>query len=408
MFAGMFFVLLPILSVAATQDWPAQVRKLAAERQFAQARAVVEARLAANPQDMEALGWRGRVNAWEGHWQQAEQDYRRVLEAVPQESEIMLALTDVLTWQSRFEDALAMVERSLALARGNALQAEVQLRRGRILRRLGRAQESRAAFEEVLRLEPANVEAKTALQAGARPLRHELRFGFENDRFNFTDAAQAYTLALRSEVSSRWVMNGSLTFFHRFGEQPVGGAGAVTYRASRHDALTVGGGGARDRGVIAHSEFFFAYNRGMRISETAPIRGVEMSYAQRWLWFDGARVLTAAPGLLLYLPRDWTLSLQGTAARSRFTGTPAEWRPSGTARLSFPVHRKLTLHTFFAAGTENFARVDQVGRFSARTWGGGGRWNFDSRQDLTFYAGYQDRSQGRTQTSFGMSYGFRF
>jgi hypothetical protein len=66
------------------------------------------------------------------------------------------------------------------------------------------------------------------------------------------------------------------------------------------------------------------------------------------------------------------------------------------------------LHTFFAAGTENFARVDQVGRFSARTWGGGGRWNFDSRQDLTFYAGYQDRSQGRTQTSFGMSYGFRF
>jgi hypothetical protein len=72
------------------------------------------------------------------------------------------------------------------------------------------------------------------------------------------------------------------------------------------------------------------------------------------------------------------------------------------------LHRRLTGNTFFAAGTEDFARADQLGRFSARTWGGGARWAVAPRQELSGYAAYQDRSQGRTQRSFGWSYAIRF
>ncbi|PYX83168.1 MAG: hypothetical protein DMG70_11680 [Acidobacteria bacterium] len=62
----------------------------------------------------------------------------------------------------------------------------------------------------------------------------------------------------------------------------------------------------------------------------------------------------------------------------------------------------------FAVGSENFAQVDQIGRFSARTFGGGLGYRFNHRQDLSGYVAAQHRTQGRTQNSFGLSYGFRF
>ncbi len=101
-----------------------------------------------------------------------------------------------------------------------------------------------------------------------------------------------------------------------------------------------------------------------------------------------------------------------TGARSRFPAIPAEWRPSGTTRLNFPLasfgERRLSGNVFFAAGTENFASVDQLGRFSSHTYGGGFRFRFTARQDVTAYSGYQKRTQGRTDTAFGWSYGIRF
>jgi len=408
---ALYLVLLPILAAplpTIAQDWVGAVRRLAADRKFSDARAVVEARLAANAADMEALGWRGRVNAWAGNWPDAERDYRQVLRAVPNEAEIMLALADVLAWQNRPAEALEYSDRAALLLKDTTLAPDAAIHRARNLRSLGRAEEARAAFAEAARLDPANREARNALAGVAGPLRHELRVGLDYDTFSFTGDAQAYTVSLRSNLSSRWTSNASLTFFNRFGEKPVRAAGSATYKATARDAFTFGAAAAQHRGIIARNEAFFDYNRGIRISETAPIRGLELNYAQRWLWFRDARILTLTPAAILYLPRDWTFTVQTTAARSQFNGTLAQWRPSGLLRLAFPVHPQVTVNSFFAVGTENFARVDQVGRFSARTWGGGGKWQFAPRQDVSFYAFYQDRSQGRSQTSFGMSYGFRF
>jgi len=401
-------LLLLVPNAAFSQDWISQIRELAASKKYAEAQSVIAGRLAQAPGDMEAIGWRGRVHAWAGNFSEAERDYRSVLAAVPHEVEILVALADLLAWQQRFAEALETLDRAAPLAAGTPLESEIALRRGRALRALGRTAEARAAFSAELRRDPSSQEARRALEGMAPPLRHELRAGLDYDLFSFTGDAQAYTVSLRSQVASRWVTHAALTFFNRFGEKPVRGSGAVTYKASAKDAFTVGAAVARHRGIIARNEVFYDYNRGVRISETAPLRGLEWNFAQRWLWFDGAQIMTLTPAAIFYLPRDWTFTLQTTAARSRFAGTGVEWRPSGLARLTFPVHPRVTLNSFFAVGTENFSRVDQVGRFSARTWGGGGKWQFTPRQDLACYALYQDRSQRRSQTSFGMSYGFRF
>jgi hypothetical protein len=63
---------------------------------------------------------------------------------------------------------------------------------------------------------------------------------------------------------------------------------------------------------------------------------------------------------------------------------------------------------FFAVGTEDFAQVDQIGRFSSQTYGGGLRFRFAEAQDVTGYVAFQQRTQDRAQTSFGITYGIRF
>ena len=53
-------------------------------------------------------------------------------------------------------------------------------------------------------------------------------------------------------------------------------------------------------------------------------------------------------------------------------------------------------------------QVDQIGRFASQTYGGGLRFQFTARQDITGYAAYQKRTQDRNDTSFGLSYGIHF
>ena len=193
-----------------------------------------------------------------------------------------------------------------------------------------------------------------------------------------------------------------------FGQDAGRFLGSVAYHFTRTDALTIGGAAADDEGVIPKGEAFFEYSHGWRIERQGFVRGVEAGHHQHWFWFRQARILALTPSVVLYLPRDWSWSLAVTTARSHFPATVAEWRPSGSTRLNFPLARRLSGHVFFAVGTENFAQTDQIGRFSARTYGGGLRFQITSRQEVSGYVFYQDRSQGRTQTGFGFSYALRF
>ena len=152
--------------------------------------------------------------------------------------------------------------------------------------------------------------------------------------------------------------------------------------------------------------------RAWKTGETAFVRGLEFSYTQHWYWYQSARILALTGTTLVYLSQNWTFTLGTTGSRSAFSGTNAEWRPSGIARLGFPLahwgDKRLSGNVSFAAGTENFAIVDQIGSFASQTYGGGLRLQITDRQDLTGFAGYQKRPQNRTATRFGLSYGIHF
>jgi tetratricopeptide (TPR) repeat protein len=385
------------------------VRKLAEARDWTQAMRLIDEEAAWHPDDVEVREWRARVLTWSGRTEEAEREWNEVLRVAPKDPDNWLGLASVYQREGRFSDAQRAIDAAVEL---DPRRADLHVARGRILRAGKNAREAKLEFEQALQLDPSNVEAKAGLDSVRGEPKHALRIGEENDTFNFADANHEEWIELGSRWTPHWGTELETSFYQRGGTGAGKFLGSVTGRSSRWGAFTVGGAAGHDNLVIPKSEAFFDLDHGFRISETRWIRGVEIAYGQHWYWYEGARILTLNQTTTLYLPSEWSWSLRVTGARSHFSGTSEEWKPSGMAKLSFPLahwaSQSVSGSTFFAVGTENFAQIDQIGSFASRSYGGELRFQFSARQDIRAYSYYQKRTQDRTQTSFGFSYGIRF
>lgn len=390
-------------------DWQTQVRKYAETQDWESAMRVVSLEVARAPQDMDVRGWRARVLAWSGRLAEAEKEYREILKVARTDPDNWMGLANVYLREGKIQDAQDAIDTAEQL---DPKRADVHAARARILRAAGNRIEARTEFQKALILDPASSEARDGLTSLRSGPKHEVRFGQDNDLLNFSGDYHDEWLSAVSQWNSRWSTSVAGDFYQRGGAQAGKFVGSITRRHPAWGALTLGGATGHDNAVIPKSEAFFGLDRGWKTGETSFLRGFEFTYEQHWYWYQAARILTLNGTALLYLPREWTFSLGATGARSAFSGTGAAWKPSGTGRLGFPLTRRRTRrlsgNVFFAAGTEDFAVVDQIGSFASQTYGGGLRFQIDARQDMTGYAGYQKRTQNRTDTSFGMSYGIHF
>ena len=386
-------------------DWQAEIRVRLAAGAAAKALELADRRLAQVPSDLEARSWRARALVRLNRAAEAAEEFRTVLASAPDDTDMLYGLGDALAREQRFEEALTPLNRACQL---DSRRADVASLRGRVLRALGRRAESRQAFQEAARLEPGNAEARAGLASLEGEPRHQLVIGTDIDTFNYTGTAGAFTTSLRSQWHPRWITAVSESYYDRFGGSAAKFTGSVTFKPTKHDGITAGAALAHDDGVIPKSEAFFDLDHGWTFGKKPFVRGVELDYAQRWLWFRAAHILTFTPAAIFYLPHDWSWSLAVTAARSSFPGLAPSWQPSGTAKVQFPLVPRLGGNIFFSVGSEDFSRTDQIGQFAARTWGGGLRWQFARKQEASGYVFNQDRSQRRSQTSFGLAYGLRF
>jgi Tfp pilus assembly protein PilF len=403
---AMMLILLghPLSAAQGASEWQQHLREQICNQRLDAALVTVEQRIADSPGDLEAHGWRGRVLAWTGRWAEAENEYRQVLAKAPGDIDILIGLADVSLWQGKPSETLQYLDQAGHFSPTNP---EVLTRRAKVLVILGRTEEARAQLRETLRVDPQNRAARKTLTALAPKARHVLRTGVDIDSYNYTDAAQSQFLSLDSRWNRRWSTLAAITSYQRFGETATKATGGATFRLTGRNWLSVGGAGANDHGVIPQAEAYFECGHGFT-SETWFVRGLDIAYQQHWFWYRGAHVLTTGVSQLFYMPRDWTWLVTVNGARGGFSGSGVEWVPSGSTRLSFPLYRTLSGNLLFAVGSENFAQVDQIRRFSARTFGGGLRYRISTRHDVSGYVASQNRSQGRTQNSFGLSYGIRF
>jgi tetratricopeptide (TPR) repeat protein len=311
--------------------------------------------------------------------------------------------------QGRKEEALKAADRAVEL---DPKRADLRLERARLLRANGDMSDARLEFQRALVLDPGNMDARSGVFSLREEGKHELRFGLDDDLFSFTSANHDQWVSLVSKWTPRWTTSAAGSLYQRGGIDAGSFVGSVTRSQPHWGAVTIGGATGHDNEVIPETEAFFELDHGFKISEDRPIRGVEVVYGQHWYWYSVARILTANETAIVYLPRDWTWSIQLIEARSHFSGTGVDWKPSGVTRLGFPIahwsQRELSGNVFYAVGTEDFAQVDQIGSFASQTYGGGLRFRFTPRQDVTGYAAFQQRTQNRAETSIGLSYGIRF
>jgi len=397
------------LAQQPTLTWQEEVRRCAAAQDWTTAMSIVEREIARAPQDMDIRTWRARVLLWSGKVAEAEREYHEILIAVPNDPDNWMALANVYSHERRTQDALQALSRAVEL---DPKRADLHAARGRALRAANNQSGAKLEFRRALELDPTNKEAGLGLLSLHDEPKHEMRVGVNTDLFSFAGANDLEGVSLTSRWTPRWKTSVSENFYQRAGTDAETFVASLTGKLPRWGALTVGGAAAHDNNVIPKNEAFFDYDQGWRLTDTKLLHGLEIAFGQHWYWYTTARILTINEMTLFYLPRDWTWSVGLTGARSRFSGTGAEWRPSGMTRIGFPIsgreERRLQGNVFCAVGTENFAQVDQIGQFSSQTYGGGLRFQLTERHDVSGFAAYQKRTQGRRQTSFGFSYGFHF
>lgn len=392
-----------------TLGWQEDVRKCADAQDWTAAMSIVDREIARAPQDMDVRTWRARVLMWSGKPAEAEREYHEILTAVPNNPDYWVGLASVYSREGQGEQALQALDRAVNL---DPKRADLRVARARGLQAVNNQREAKLEYHRALDMDPTSAEARRGLLSLHREPKHELRVGVDTDLFSFAGANHEEGVSLISRWTPRWRTSVAENFYRRAGTNAETFVASLTGKLPRWGALTVGGAAAHDNNVIPKNEAFFDYDQGWRLGGSKFVRGFELVYGQHWYWYTTARILTVNETALFYLPGDWTWSLGLTEARSHFSGTGVEWRPSGVARLGFPIagweDRRLGGNLFFAVGTENFAQLDQIGRFSSQTYGGGLRFQLTPRQDMTGFAAYQKRTQDRRQTSFGFNYGVRF
>jgi len=406
-------LVLTLLAVrAAAQEqqpnWQAQVRKFCDASDWSSAMRVLEQEIARAPGDLDLKAWRARVLTWSGRLAEAEQAYLAILKISANDPDHWAGLASVYAREGKTQEALRAFDTAVKL---DPRRADLRAARARALRDAGRRTEARDEFHQALTLDPNNSDARAGLISLRALPTQELRFGNETDLYNFAGANRDEGVAWNSRWSQHWNTSMAASFYQRGGVDADKVLGSITARAARWGALTVGGAVGHDNAVIPKSEAFFDLDRGWKLGGERFLRGVETSYGQHWYWYQAARILTLNGAAIVYFPREWTFSLAATGARSAFSGT-AEWRPSGSARLGFPLgawrEARLSGNIFFAAGTEDFGLIDQIGAFASQTYGGGARLQLTPRQDVTATGSYQRRTQNRTDTYIGFSYGIHF
>jgi tetratricopeptide (TPR) repeat protein len=390
-------------------DWQAAVRKLAEAHEWESALKIVDREIARAPQDMDVRAWRARVLTWSGQLAEAEKEYLEILKFARSDPDNWMGLASVYLREGKATDALRALDRAEEL---DPKRADLRAARGRALRAIGERNEARTEFQNALNLDTTSVEARAGMISVRGEPKHELRLGQDNDLFNFTSANQDGWVSLVSQWTPHLGTSFAGSFYDRLGIGAGKFSGAITGRLHRWGALTAGGSAGHDDVVIPKSEAFFDVDHAWKIGETKFLHGAEFIYGQHWYWYQISRILTLNGTVVLDLPREFALTLGATGVRSAFPGAGVEWQPAGMTRLKFPIRnwdeKRLSGNIFFAVGSEDFAQIDQIGRFASQTYGGGLRFQLNARQDITGYGSYQRRTQDRTDTGFGLSYGIHF
>jgi hypothetical protein len=238
----------------------------------------------------------------------------------------------------------------------------------------------------------------------------QIRLGFDAQDYSVGRTSQVGSIGATIRLLPRLTMEAVATGGTYFGERFGGGGAYVTVKPDARTYFTVGGIRNSDTNTTVGWAASFDVGRVIYESRHGAIRGIEtdFNWTKRGYHFSPSTgVLLLNPSVVVYLPRDWTVTLRGGAIRTSIAGTSL-WTPSGGAKLNVPVTRRLSVSPAVSFDSELFD-VLQIRNVSSREFGSGGRFWLTNRTSVdAYYSRVLYGANHLTMNSYGVSYALRF
>lgn len=341
-------------------DRRAEAERLAAAGSHAAALARFQEIAAANPDDIEARVWIGRLHATLGHPQRAIDVFRSVLAVEPRHVRTLIELGGVLTTTGRHDEARTALDRAEAVAPDDPAVLSAQ---GRLHAAAGQRELSRAYFLRAEALQPGNPEAREGSSALRAANAHRIEAAYVFEDFNRdVSATHAGDLTLNARVNDalRVFVTGQRQ--RKFSQIENRGGGGVEWAVRRNLRVRAGSLFASDTIVLPRGDAF--------ASVDADAGRATWTFMGRYAQFDAARFWAAGPGVLVRLPRG--LDVQGSYFRSQTrpeAGDPIGVN-SGSVGLSAAVSSRARVTGTYTRGIDHleWLTADRLGPFTANTW----------------------------------------
>lgn len=242
------------------------------------------------------------------------------------------------------------------------------------------------------------------------PMEGQISFGLDGQNYNAGRNSEAGSIDATIRLTPHLTMEAVATGGAYFGDGFGGGGAYVTIKPNPATYVTFGGLRNSSTGTTVAWGASVEAGRGFHLSRHGLIRGLETDFnlTQRgYHFFPSTGVLLVNPRVIIYLPRDWMLTLRGGAIRTTIAGASRS-TPLGGATLAVPVTRRLTISPTVAFDSEA-ADVVEVHNISSRAFGSGVRFWLTERTTATaYYSRVLYGANHLTNNAYGVSYALRF
>lgn len=296
------------MSMAAGQapDPRQEAERLAARGAHEEALERFQAIAAANPDDVGARLWIGRLHMRMGHPRRAAAVYESIVAVDPKNVEALAGLGAALVEAGDLDAAAGVLTRAEALAPD---RIDVLAAQGRLHGASGRATLALAYYGRALASEPGNAEIQAASDALRAERAHRVTLGYDYQAFDPSSADfNAGSIALDARVSDlvRVVVSGQILRVDD-SDEARGGAG-IEWLAHPRLVLRAGGSFGGETWLPAtdiHGDAVYSQRRA------------HWTFGLRYFDFDGADLWIGGPGLAFDLTPRVTMLAQYLRGRTQ-------------------------------------------------------------------------------------------
>jgi YaiO family outer membrane protein len=386
-------LLLPLLLTGALAAHAAPIDRAEAERlaragEYAQALDQFRQLAAANPDDLDARVWIGRLHVWTGRPRDAEPVFRGVLDTAPDRQDALIGLGVALSALGRHDEAIAALDRAEKQA---PTDPDVLTAKGRAHFAAGHHRLAEAYLQRAILAKP-DPETRRALEAARRANAPAIEAQFVNESYNvdlsdtrlgnFTaDFRMTDALRVQARVDAQ----------RKFGVQEARGGGGLAWQVRPRVVLRGQGLLGGTSTVLPRGELTAAADFHDRSAIwTGEFRYFRFANTNYWVFRPAVSV---AAGERAMVTASYSRSVTEFPEATGLIGANA-----GDVRLHVHVVPRLWVSGGYARNVERLDTLspDRLGDFRANTGLAGGRFSLGPQTTIGVDYEYQRRANGVT------------